>query len=224
MIKRVIVLAAGQGYQLDGFNKILTKHPITGERIIESYKRLFPNKKITIVVGYRSINLMHNYPEFDYVLNPFWGQFHNSYSLSLALDRESCYVISGDLFLSDGVIADMEATDRELVVVRQNDNRKTSAVSVASNSDGHVTSIYDGAVRNASDYESVGIFKVVSGDTLDRWKSSCDTNPHVFAGLNLPVNNGSEFECYMVGENSVFEIDEAQDYLAYIDLCRNLDR
>ena len=44
---RAIILAAGQGFKLDGCNKLLLKDPNTGEMIIDQYLRFFSNMEIS---------------------------------------------------------------------------------------------------------------------------------------------------------------------------------
>ena len=55
---RVIILAAGQDCQLDGYNKLLIKDPESGDSVLDKYIEAFNGFNIT-VVGYRAINVMH---------------------------------------------------------------------------------------------------------------------------------------------------------------------
>ena len=58
---RTIILAAGQGYKLGNFNKLLLKNPYSNETILDMYQDMFSETKITIVVGYQAINIMNKY-------------------------------------------------------------------------------------------------------------------------------------------------------------------
>ena len=94
---KVIILAAGQGLQLDGYNKLLIQDPLSGKSILDKYLEAFAGMEITVVLGYRSINVMHKYPSLKYIYNRDWAVWNNSYSLSLAITEEPTFVISGDL-------------------------------------------------------------------------------------------------------------------------------
>ena len=66
---KLIILAAGQGFKLDGFNKILLKDPETKKTILDYYLEYFSDYKITMVVGFKSITIMNEYPEIEYIFN-----------------------------------------------------------------------------------------------------------------------------------------------------------
>ncbi len=84
---KIIVLDAGDAYELDGFNKLLIKNPKNKKTILEHYEEYFFNKKIEIVVGYKAIEVMNQYPNFDYIYNAKWHTTSSSYSLALALKK-----------------------------------------------------------------------------------------------------------------------------------------
>jgi CTP:molybdopterin cytidylyltransferase MocA len=116
MEHRLIVLAAGEGLQLDGFNKALIRHPRTRERVLDQYLRLFGASKVTVVVGYRAIEIMHRYPQLHYVYNSSWRLTGNAYSLGLALDASPCFVLSADFFLDEAVIDRMRSATPNAVI------------------------------------------------------------------------------------------------------------
>ena len=64
---RVIILAAGQAVQLDGYNKLLIKDPSTKKTILDMYLEAFQGHDVTIVLGYRAINVMHEYGDLNYI-------------------------------------------------------------------------------------------------------------------------------------------------------------
>ena len=97
---RTIILAAGQGYKLGNFNKLLLNNPKTKLTILETYLEIFSGTDVCIVVGYKAVNIINRYPHIKYIYNPDWHITKDSYSLGLALNDEPCYVIHSDMFIS----------------------------------------------------------------------------------------------------------------------------
>ena len=69
---KLIILAAGDSYELDGFNKLTIKHPKYNMSIIDICKKIFNVNHIQLVVISRAMNIMNDYPDFDYILNNKW--------------------------------------------------------------------------------------------------------------------------------------------------------
>jgi len=82
---RAIILAAGEGFLLDGMVKCLVRAPHDGRPLLERMIDGFARHQITVVVGYRAVDVMQQYPDLDYVYNADWATTNNSYSLGLAL-------------------------------------------------------------------------------------------------------------------------------------------
>ena len=66
---KLIILAAGDSFELNGFNKLLLKNPLTRETILDQYIRFFKPTSIKIVLGYKAIDIMNEFPNFDYIIN-----------------------------------------------------------------------------------------------------------------------------------------------------------
>ncbi len=214
---RVIVLAAGQGYQLDGFNKLLIKHPVDGKRIIDKYLEVFRGKDITFVVGYRAINVMHNYPHLDYVYNDSWGVTNNSYSLSLAIGNEPCYVVSGDLLFDSRLISELDSAAPNLVVTQMRNNRTLSAINVAVNKNEIINETYQGKLKSENHPEAVGIFKISDPMLLAAWKRNCIEYGNLFVGQNIPFEAGVDVVSY---DASTYKIDEVNTVMDYMRLLK----
>lgn len=214
---RVIVLAAGQGYQLDGFNKLLIKHPIDGKRIIDRYLEAFNGKDITFVVGYRAINVMHNYPHLDYVYNDSWGVTNNSYSLSLAISDEPCYVVSGDLLFDSKLISELDSAASNLIVTQMRDNRTLSAINVAVNEKKIINEAYQGKLRSENHPEAIGIFKISDPRLLIAWKRNCIEYGNLFAGQNIPFETEVDIVSH---DSSNYKIDEVNTVMDYMRLLK----
>ncbi|MFQ5964182.1 MAG: NTP transferase domain-containing protein [Candidatus Scalinduaceae bacterium] len=207
---KLIVLAAGQGFKLDGFNKLLIKDPRTGERILDRYLRLFADYEVIVVVGFRAIEIMSEYPNLNYIYNDQWRITGNSYSLSLALDETPCVVISADLLFDEDTVKLIDESPENSVFVLHSENKgiNTLRCKVKKNI---VKSIYMGEEPN-NDYETTGIYKITYSKILRKWKNDCSVNRNVFAGSNIPVDID---KLYAVDISSFFfhEINTPLDYL-----------
>jgi len=214
---RVIILAAGQGFKLDGFNKLLIKHPETGKRIIDTYIEAFHGKDITVVTGYRAINIMHNYPKLNYIHNPDWAVTNNSYSLALALDDSPCYVISDDLIITSDLIKMLDNAPQDCVLTEVRENRTLTAVNcVVNHDDKTIKNIYQGSLREQIDPEAIGIYKISDADVLRSWKRNCVEHGNLFAGQNLPLNIGKQIYSCDIGACSLSEVNTPMDYIRLI--------
>lgn len=214
---KIIVLAAGQGYKLDGFNKLLLRNPFTKERIIESYIRFFGKENITFVLGYRAINVIHNYPDLNYIFNKNWATANNSLSLSMALDDNPTIVISGDLFLKDSIIEKIFNGRDNLVITMNNESRTSTSLNVNSDEKNIIHDIYQGRVRDINDYEAMGIYKISDKKILKTWKNNCIKNKHRFIGQNLDFSQNNIFS-QISNSQEIFEINAPEDYLRFRDL------
>lgn len=213
---RLIILAAGQGIKLDGFNKLLIRHPKTRETIIERYQKQFPNYEITVVTGYRAISIMSAYPGLNYIYNDQWRITGNSYSLALALDDKPCVVISADLVFDKDLVDLIEKSPKNSVIVYHSENKGLNTVRCKIKG-AKVQSMYMGE-QDHSDPETVGIFKISDPALLRAWKKNCCQNKNVFAGINLPCKDISAVE---IKGHFFHEINSPLDYLNLIDKLRS---
>jgi choline kinase len=214
---RLIILAAGQGFKLDGFNTLLIKHPKTKETIIEKYMRLFNTHDVTIVTGHRGVELMSHYPDLNYIHNDQWRISGNSYTLSLALDEQPTIVISSDLVFDERMVKLIEEAPDNAVFTLQSENKGVNTVRCKIK-EGIIESIYHGEQQN-EDPETIGIYKITSPQILREWKKNCTLNKNVFAGLNLPLNI-SQIAHVAKGDIPLHEINTPLDYLNLIKHAR----
>ena len=223
--ERVIVLAAGEGFQLDGFNKLLLKHPTTGETVLEQYQRLFAGLPMTVVVGYRAVAVMQRFPQLDYVYNADWRVSSNSYSLSLALDERSTYVLSSDFFLDVAVIDALNAGPNNAVLAMNRENRTGSAIHLIVDEGRCIQSFYKGSLRSSEHPEAPGIFKICSAELLRQWKDSCMSNRSLFAMENLPLDGSGDTGVYAVdpAPHGLDEINTPMDYINLMERTRAMD-
>lgn len=214
---RVIVLAAGQGFQLDGFNKLLIRDPVDNKLIIEKYREAFDGMDLSIVLGYRAINVMNKYPDFDYVYNSDWAVTNNSYSLNLSLNDEPCYVISGDLFIEPELVTMLENYGPNLVLTKNRESRSLSALNVSTDNNGYIQELYQGKLRKPNDPEAIGIYKISSPEILKKWRRNCREYGNLFAGQNLPYDLKTPVVNVDIQGHRLDEINTPMDYIRLLN-------
>ena len=187
---RVIILAAGQAVQLDGYNKLLIKDPESGDSVLDKYIEAFNGFNITVVLGYRAINVMHEFPYLDYIYNSEWAVSNSSYSLSLALNQDPCFVINGDFFIEPELISAMQNSDPDIIATLPRESRASNALNVSLD-ENNVIDIYQGKLKEASDPEAIGIYKITSQEILEAWRYNCINHSDLYVGQNL-ISNASQ--------------------------------
>jgi choline kinase len=214
---KVIILAAGQGFKLDGFNKVLLKDPARNKTILDLYLDMFPEDRVTVVVGYSAITIMNEYPHLDYVYNPSWRTTGSSYSLSLALDDTECLILPSDLFLDPGIIKLVMEGPENCVLVANTENRTMNSANCTVEN-GRIISIYQGS-KKGSDPEIMGVYKISERELIRKWKKNCFQNKNLFTAQNLPI---SDFDIFAVdkGDHFLHEINTPLDYINFLRLKR----
>ena len=216
---RVIVLAAGQGFRLDGFHKLRIRDPRSGKPLLQHLRDLFAGHDMTVVLGYQAISVMNDFPDVDYVYNEHWSITGNSYSLSLALDDRPAVVVSGDLFFDADLVELIEGAPGDAVLVQRSENKQ--AHSVRCTSDGQrVTDLYLGEPRKPTDTETIGIYKASNPSLLRAWKRACAQNRSVFCGINLPIAD-TAVAAVDKGELFLHEVNTHLDYLNLLTRARS---
>ena len=218
---RVIILAAGQAVQLDGYNKLLIKDPESGESILDKYLEAFTGFQVTVVLGYRAINVMHEYPNLDYVYNSEWAVSNSSYSLSLALNQDPCFVINGDFLIEPELIVAMQNSDPDIIATLQKESRASNALNVSLDGD-DVVDIYQGKLKEANDPEAIGIYKITSKEILETWKYNCVNHSDLYVGQNLISDSSHNLKSFDVSNFRVDEVNTPLDYLRILQNKTNL--
>lgn len=213
---RTIILAAGQGFQLDGFNKLLLRDPRSGEQIIDEYLKLFDKTDITVVLGYKAIEVMQRFPELHYVYNPDWKVTNNSYSLSLAINEEPCYVVSCDLFIDEGIIKMLEQAEPNCILTENSENRQLNSLNCSISGNRQIVEIYQGAVRSKKDPEAIGVYKISDKRLLREWKKKCMQHSNLFAGQNLPFDICPVYSVDK-GKYRFEEVNTVMDYMRVLE-------
>jgi len=210
---RVIILAAGQGFLLDGMVKCLVKAPHDNRPLLARAIEAFAGHQISVVVGYRAVAVMEAFPDLDYIYNPDWATSNNSYSLGLALSDEPTYVISSDLVFEPNLIRELDDAEENLVLTEKRENRILTSVNCAVEGS-RIQEFYVGPLRSPGDPEAVGLFKISDGNLLRQWKRNCLKHGNLFVGQNLPTCGcGANVHIHDLGSHLFYEINNPADYL-----------
>jgi choline kinase len=211
-VEQVIILAAGQGYQLDGINKVLIRHPKTGKTILEHALDAFCGKRVTVVVGFRAIQIMEMYPELNYVINPDWALTNNAMSLGLALTTEPVYVVSGDIFISKPLVDELDEGHGNLIVTEHRENRALTSIHCVVDESDIVRETYQGPIKDIRHPEAIGLFKISDSAILREWRKRSINHGNLFVGQTLPVDL-SQIGTHPIGRHEFDEINTPSDYL-----------
>ena len=212
---KLIILAAGDSYELDGFNKLTIKHPKYNMSIIDIYQKMFNVNHIQVVVGFRAMNIMNDYPDFDYILNNKWQTTGSAYSLSLALDKKPSYIISSDFILNPQLDNVFNSDKQDVVYVKKSESKRLTSLKCKVNND-IIENIYRGKSKNMNDYEILGIFKITDPDILYNWKIKCINNPTMYAGETLIMDNFN-LSYEILDEDLITEINTPLDYINFLN-------
>lgn len=218
-VDHVIILAAGRSLQLDGISKAMIRHPATGRTILDYAIAAFAGKRITVVVGFRAIQIMQAYPQLDYVHNPDWALTGNAMSLGLALDERPAYVVSGDIFIAPELVQRLDRAAPDLVLASDREKRSLSAIHCVLDERRQVVETYQGPVRSMTHPEAVGILKASDPELLRAWRQRCIRHSNLFAGQLLPCDV-APVAIEMLGEELFFEVNTPVDYLELVQASR----
>lgn len=217
---RIIVLAAGQDGILDGMIKCLIRHPQDGRTILDRIIDAAAGMPVTVVAGYRAIEIIERHPGLDYVLNYDWAVTNNAWSLGLALDAAPCIVMPGDVFINRQTVERLLESDADCALASRRENRGPTAINaeIAGN---RIREIYTGPLHDPEDVELLGIFKISSPALLEGWKKNCMAHSNLFCGQTLPVTHKSPqiTPIFMEPGCRYHEINTVADYLRLIQAC-----
>ncbi len=209
---RLIILSAGDSFELDGFNKLLINNPISGKTIIEQYQSIFEPSEIIVVVGYKAMEIMNRYPNFKYIYNKKWQTTGSAYSLSLALDEKPSIIIESDFFIDEKLKDEFSSND-EFVVIKKSESKSLNSYKAVINKN-KITGVYSGKSKD-NDPELLGVFKISNIETLREWKKNGIQNPHQYIGQSFPYET-SNIPFIEVSGKSITEINTPSDFINFI--------
>ena len=219
---KIIILAAGIGSRLGNpFPKPLT--PLKNgksimQRQMDSITTYFDINDITTVVGFKKNLIMEQFPEVNYVYNPFFDTTNTSKSLLRALKKHRCNSI---LWFNGDVVFDPQLVS--LLQNEMNNNQSFVSVNTQSVSDEEVKyTLKDGFVESLSKEvknglgEAVGINFIAAKD-LDVFINqleNCDDNDYFEKGLEMAIAiNQLQLKVVDISAYNCIEVDFKEDLL-----------
>jgi len=219
---KIIILAAGIGSRLGNpFPKPLT-HLKNGKSIMQrqmdSITTYFDINDITTVVGFKKNLIMEQFPEVNYVYNPFFDTTNTSKSLLRALKKHRGNSI---LWFNGDVVFDPQLVS--LLQNEMNNNQSFVSVNTQSVSDEEVKyTLKDGFVESLSKEvknglgEAVGINFIAAKD-LDVFINqleNCDDNDYFEKGLEMAIAiNQLQLKVVDISAYNCIEVDFKEDLL-----------
>ena len=217
---KIIILAAGIGSRLGNpFPKPLT--PLKDgksimQRQINNITTYFDVNDITTVVGFKKNLIMEQFPEVNYVYNPFFDRTNTSKSLLRALKKHRGNSI---LWFNGDVVFDHQLLS--LLLEDINENQSFVSVNTQSVSDEEVKyTLKDGYVQYLSKEvknglgEAVGI-NFISSNDLDVFINqleTCDDNDYFEKGLEMAIaNDHLKLKVIDISEYNCIEVDFKED-------------
>lgn len=219
---KIIILAAGIGSRLGNpFPKPLT--PLKNgksimQRQMDSITTYFDINDITTVVGFKKNLIMEQFPEVNYVYNPFFDTTNTSKSLLRALKKHRGNSI---LWFNGDVVFDPQLVS--LLQNEMNNNQSFVSVNTQSVSDEEVKyTLKDGFVESLSKEvknglgEAVGINFIAAKD-LDVFINqleNCDENDYFEKGLEMAIAiNQLQLKVVDISAYNCIEVDFKEDLL-----------
>ena len=219
---KVVVLAAGQGFKLDNFNKLLLKHPETKRTILESYIDKFGKDNLIVGIGYRGISVVHEYPELNYVINNRWSETSSAETLRMCIDeineeKDPIIILPGDAFVESEALNELKNSSFNTVFVESSEKIKPNSV-MCEVEKNRIKKIYQGKPK-ANDYNLVGCYKFESISLVKKMFGSSNKIEKLFVSevlMNYINNFGNEFGFPIFDATNTFtEIETVEDYLRY---------
>jgi choline kinase len=219
---KIIILAAGIGSRLGNpFPKPLT--PLKNgksimQRQIDNITTYFDVNDITTVVGFKKNLIMEQFPEVNYVYNPFFDTTNTSKSLLRALKKHRGNSI---LWFNGDVVFDPQLLS--LLLDEINNNQSFVSVNTQSVSEEEVKyTLKDGYVLNLSKNvknglgEAVGI-NFISSNDLDIFINQlekCNDHDYFEKGLEMAIAiNNLKIRVVDISAYNCIEVDFKEDLL-----------
>ena len=219
---KIIILAAGIGSRLGNpFPKPLT--PLKNgksimQRQMDSITTYFDINDITTVVGFKKNLIMEQFPEVNYVYNPFFDTTNTSKSLLRALKKHRGNSI---LWFNGDVVFDPQLVS--LLQNEMNNNQSFVSVNTQSVSDEEVKyTLKDGFVESLSKEVKIGLGEAVGInfiaakdlDVFINQLENCDDNDYFEKGLEMAIAiNQLQLKVVDISTYNCIEVDFKEDLL-----------
>jgi choline kinase len=217
---KIIILAAGIGSRLGNpFPKPLT--PLKDgnsimQRQLKNITKYFDINDVTTVVGFKKNLIMENFPEVNYVYNPFFDRTNTSKSLLQALKKHrgtSILWFNGDVVFDEKLLSllidDIESNHSFISVNTQSVADEEVKYTLK---DGYVDALSKQVVNGLG--EAVGI-NFISSNDLDTFISQlekCDDNDYFERGLELAIaEDNLKLKVIDISAYNCIEVDFLED-------------
>ena len=217
---KIVILAAGIGSRLGNpFPKPLTPlkdgNTIMG-RQLKNIEEYFDIDDITTVVGFKKELIMEDFPQINYIYNPFFDTTNTSKSLLSALKKargNSVLWFNGDVVFDSQLLSLlMDDIDKNISFISVNTSRVSDEEVKYTLKDGNVDKLSK-EVKNGLG-EAVGINFIASQD-LDVFMEQlekCDDNDYFEKGLEKAISeNGLKLKVVDISAYNCIEVDFKED-------------
>ncbi|MCB1135544.1 MAG: phosphocholine cytidylyltransferase family protein [Chlamydiia bacterium] len=213
----VVILAAGQGTRLGGYQPKPLTPLYDGRSIIElqlaAISKHLDLEDVTLVVGYKKELIMEAFPELSYVYNPAFGEENTAKSLLRALHKihdDDCLWLNGDVVFKPAFLSALLASPQSAMLVNQGVVAEEE-VKYRTDGAGRMTEVSKEVVEGEG--EAIGINLIRSAD-LDGFRHSlerCAPMDYFEKGLELSLSEGLDLRAVVVPRDSAVEVDFPED-------------
>ncbi len=216
------ILAAGEGFKLDGFNKLLLKHPLSGKTLLQTYIDFFGSENVVVGLGYRAISVVHNYPNITYAINNEWGTTNSAHTFRLCLEASQnpslpTIVIPDDIFLNSDVLNSLLSSDSDLFALSYSSSSKAQRVNFSSNP---LSNRFYFGPPLSNDPEVIGVFRfanpqaIFNSFSLLENYSTCFLSEVLASHFNKLQISNDNFQILDI-TSQYHEIESVEDYLRF---------
>lgn len=218
MNKKAIILAAGQGFLLDTFSKLLIKNPYNGLTILDTFKKFYSQENLHFVLGHRAISILNEYPFINVSINQAWATSRSASSLSLAINHFSnddiVDIFPGDMILEDSIFTKLSNSKSSKIIIGSNrDPRSPNAINIRIEN-GNPRSCYKGILESNDHPEAIGILRAPVSVLKKALFNKADIIEDLYVSELFEEEDFRNFEL-LIEENEAFEINTPQDFLTY---------
>jgi choline kinase len=220
----LLILAAGASVALDGVNRLSININNKNENIYTRLKKTL-ECDVTVVVGYKAVEVISLTYEANHVNNAFWHETGSAYSAYLGLDEiqkkgknkkdEMICIIPSDLIFSESAAESMKLAISEKIYGVKTEFRNIYSTNLIVQQ-GSVCGCYEGKIKSIDDPVFRGVIMIKSS-SLNKIIESC-LNYKDKSFLEAVLDTGIDFEFEELDNKDVYEINCVEDYLDYIKI------
>lgn len=214
---KVVILAAGMGVRLGQGEKpksltLLGNGKSILEFQLENIKEYVPLDNVSIVVGYQKEAVMHQFPNLDYVENPFYASENTAKSLLWGINNcdDNILWINGDVVFRKEVIQKVLDWGRTCMVVNKG-NVGEEEVKYRTNAQGRILEV--SKIVSEAEGEALGINYFSHSDLplLRENLTRCNSVDYFERAIEACIAQGINVQAIVVGADECAEVDFPKD-------------